>query len=166
MPLRIDPRIAVTLLVVSQGAVANELTGTWCHTYNGPEGRSFAEVTLKQTGLTVTGTTVEDGSGGPRWEACLKGSTDGTRATVRVCYTNQGGSGTTIPTCPEYGPTENQFVWIEGGLMWFRRSSTKGRWAPYKTLKPVAKPPRRLLLTIAHSCGLTPRSSGAPTVGR
>lgn len=127
-------------------ALAAEMTGTWRHRYDGPEGTSFTEVTLRREGDRVKGYKVEDGSGPGvrRWEYCVRGRTDGVRATVQSCSANQGGPGTTVEVCPDFGPPSEQFVLVEGKLMWFLRSG--GKWSHYKTLRPAA--PTRVADTV------------------
>lgn len=140
--LQVTSRVTLAILCFATTCAAgDDMTGTWRHAYKGQEGATFTEVTLRQTGKSVVGYSVEDGSGRPgirRWEACRKGRSDGARATVRTCYTNQGGLGTTIPACPEYGALEDQFVLVDGKLMWFHRN--EANWVHYQTLAPVAKP--------------------------
>lgn len=93
---------------------------------------------LQQDGDSVIGSSVEDGSGGPRWEGCLQGKVVGPRATVRVCYTNMGGADT---LCPNFGPADDQYVLLDDTLMWYRRNGPGTRWELYRSLLQVTDAP-------------------------
>lgn len=155
---------ALSLMLATSFAWAGGMTGTWRHHYRGSEGTTFTEVTLRQNGRAISGLTVEDGSGPGvrRWENCVRGGTDGHRATVRSCSINQGGLGAAVVACPSFGPPQDQFVLVDGKLLWFRRNGPSGKWGHYKTMRPV-KRQRASTSDECLWCGLSPRSSRLAT---